>query len=263
MKAPGGTVVLPLLITAVEANFSGDRTTTNQGATLTVAPNGTQHLTINNPAWKVTNAPIGASATGVSVFSGPYPASLDLDFTTFGGWYGLNTINSVSYYTGGGQWVGGLETPVGAMPVSGSASYAGNVNGQYSLYSKCTCADFGIVSGNVGMTANFGTRSVTGKMTNLLVVDGTGFNDPLNDILFSASIGSGSNKFVGTTSVSGPPRAPSGVGTPSGLVGLGLNATGTVVGGFFGPTAQEAGAIWTIDDGAARVIGSFGAKLGN
>ena len=112
------------------------------------------------------------------------------------------------------------------------------------------------------MTANFATGAISGRMTNLLVVNTDGFNDPLNDILFSASIGGGSSRFVGTTSVSGVPREPSGVGTPSGNVGLQLNATGTIVGGFFGPTAQEAGAVWTIDDGRARVIGSFGAKTG-
>jgi hypothetical protein len=41
---------------------------------------------------------------------------------------------------------------------------------------------------------------------------------------------------------------------------LGPNATGTLEGKFFGPAAQEAGAVWTLFDGTRAAIGTLTGK---
>jgi hypothetical protein len=38
------------------------------------------------------------------------------------------------------------------------------------------------------------------------------------------------------------------------------NATGTLEGKFFGPSAQEAGAVWTLFDGTKAAIGTLTGK---
>jgi hypothetical protein len=43
---------------------------------------------------------------------------------------------------------------------------------------------------------------------------------------------------------------------------MGLNATGTLEGRFFGPSAQEAGAVWTLFDGTNAAIGTLGGRRG-
>ena len=63
---------------------------------------------------------------------------------------------------------------------------------------------------------------------------------------------SGGN-FAGTTAATSAP------GTQGSLTG---SAIGTFAGLFFGPAAQELGAVWTLSDGTATVIGTIGAKTG-
>jgi hypothetical protein len=49
-------------------------------------------------------------------------------------------------------------------------------------------------------------------------------------------------------------NAPGGSST---MVGTG---TGTIEGKFFGPSAQEAGAVWTLFDGTRAAIGTLSGK---
>jgi hypothetical protein len=56
----------------------------------------------------------------------------------------------------------------------------------------------------------------------------------------------GTNRFRGATAVAS---------TPSGLFTLSGTATGSITGAFYGPTAQNLGAIWTLSDGTTSAIG--------
>ena len=73
----------------------------------------------------------------------------------------------------------------------------------------------------------------------------------LNTLGFSANIDVSHNLFTGTTQV-----------TSTGDPGWGFNAdaSGSIGGRFFGSSAQEAGAVWTLQDSSHRAIGSFGAR---
>ena len=82
----------------------------------------------------------------------------------------------------------------------------------------------------------------------------SGGGSPWNDVSVSASIATGTNKFSGTTSVSSQPASG-----PSGALLLGNSATGNINGGFYGPAAQNLGAIWSLSDGTTSVIGGVAA----
>jgi hypothetical protein len=175
----------------------------------------------------------------------------NLDWTRVGTWE-----------TGGDKWdyddsfgrtavfVTGFETPSSGMPATGTATYAGVVQGKVFFHpgygeqsSHCFCG-LSSLAGNASFTANFGTRNVSGNLTNM-----TADQSPWNDVAFTSTITG--NAFSGTTSVTS---------VPAGAASLGANATGTVDGRFFGPAVQEAGAVWTLFDGKNAAIGTLTGK---
>jgi hypothetical protein len=111
-----------------------------------------------------------------------------------------------------------------------------------------------LTGGTASFEANFGTRLISGTVIGLMVPDSvngipTGNVRPWNDFAFSSTIAG--NSFGGNTRVTT---------TPGGITSLAGNATGTVEGKFFGPGAQEAGAVWTLFDGAKAAIGTLSGK---
>jgi hypothetical protein len=184
----------------------------------------------------------------------------NLDWTRVGYW---STGGVWDYWEGGtarhrGVFVTGYETPATAIPTTGSASYTGQASGSVffpitgsSGITPCECAEVPI-SGVASFTANFGARSLSGSMTGMTAPhpwDDTLPNVPWNDVAFSATIIGG--RFSGDAAVSN---------SPSGYASLGPNAVGSVDGKFFGPTAEEAGAVWTLFDGTRSAIGTLTGK---
>jgi hypothetical protein len=251
----GGMTVFPLLMTVVSADFAGDQATTEQGATLSVdSVTGRSALTINNAALGVSNVQGNASASNrppvpngtLGVYEGPGA----LAYTRYGAWaiWAPNTA-----FRNGASWLSGLPSPAAQLPLSGSAAYSGTAEGWVSEYHLCTCASAGVFRGDVQVSADFATRAVSGSMTKLDVGTDLFITGPiaLNDIGFAATLDPAQNRFTGTTRVTS---------NPHGTHALSQNATGTITGQFFGPSAQEVGAVFTLSDGVGRVIGSFGAS---
>ena len=135
------------------------------------------------------------------------------------------------------------------MPTTGSATFTGSATGLMYYPSgpdalPCNCQEL-TVQGDAAFTANFGARTLTGGLTNMTRVwwdEGA-----WNDVSFSATIAG--NGFSGTTRVTTAPA-----------LGMGANATGTLEGKFFGPSANEAGAVWTLFDGTNAAIGTLSGK---
>ena len=168
---------------------------------------------------------------------------------------------SVGYWSDGGFWdclpcgrgvfVAGYETPAGAMPTAGSAIYSGVAQGSVFYPSSPGSGatpngseEVSLSGGTASFTANFGTRSLAGSVTGL-----TANGVPWNSFSFSSTIAG--NAFSGNTSVTS---------SPTGVASLAGNATGTLEGRFFGPSAQEASAVWTLFDGTRAAIGTLIAK---
>ena len=97
--------------------------------------------------------------------------------------------------------------------------------------------------GDASLQANFGSGSISGDLTNMHSGFGT-----WNSVSLLGNISGGN--FTGTSAATSAP------GTPGSLSG---SATGTFAGMFFGPNAQELGAVWTLYDGSASAVGTIGA----
>ncbi|MBU6207533.1 MAG: transferrin-binding protein-like solute binding protein [Alphaproteobacteria bacterium] len=245
---PGGTVV---------AQYGGSNNyntnSTKDGQTTT---NGDLTITSStDPA--LTNAG-GGSFKDFSQAAG-------LSYTNFGQWNlspCANTASCLPTYVGvyAGGAPGQSPTPIASMPTTGTATYSG---GAYGLVTLASTSTNGVASvsdfyGTSNLTANFATGGITGSITGInaySVGGGSGqtLYGTLNTIGLTAKI-SGSS-FAGTTSVTGG----AGTATAFDLTG----ATGKISGAFYGPTAQEAAAVFSLSGGnnGVQLVGALGAKL--
>jgi hypothetical protein len=103
------------------------------------------------------------------------------------------------------------------------------------------------VEGSASFSANFGSGQVTGNFTKMQAPGSQAWND----VSLTASISAGTNRFNGSTAATSAP------GTPISLSG---SATGQINGAFFGPAAQNLGAVWSLSDGSGSALGTVTAK---
>jgi hypothetical protein len=115
--------------------------------------------------------------------------------------------------------------------------------------------EIGALSGNAHVSVDFASTAVTGSLTGMTVTDaGSSARTPWNDVTFSGNFRGAT--FNGTAATG---SAPAGAGA----YGLSGAATGRFDGEFYGPTAQEVGAVWSLHestaDGGKSALGVFGA----
>lgn len=246
--AAPGTTLLPLLQTvqvAKGATIGPDSVTMTAGATLVLNPSARQAtFHIANPALDSPNVGLISEpqtvyfeTSGNTVIRLWYSA---LDWTAFGDWTvfpgGVNPVSSEHF----AEFITGFQTPGSAVPTTGSASYIGVASGGR-----------GYISGDANLQANFAARTITGSLTNMTNGSWDDGYLPWNSVSLSASFAAGQSGFTGTSAVSSAPdndRA------------LKAGATGTLVGSFFGPLANELGAVWTLFDGTTAATGTIGAR---
>jgi hypothetical protein len=140
----------------------------------------------------------------------------------------------------------GYETPAANMPASGTATFKGYGGG--TVY-KPVGAEIQstTVAGEASFSVNFSSGQVTGSFTKMQVAPSQAWND----VSLTATVAAGTNRFNGTTAATSAP------GTPMSLSG---SATGNINGAFFGPAAQNLGAVWSLSDGTGSALGTFVAK---
>ena len=116
-----------------------------------------------------------------------------------------------------------------------------------------------VVGGDAHLTANFsGSGGITGSFTNMTVA--TAGSAPYNltsilqwnDVSVNASLTGDRTTFSGTTAAASAPAGPN---------AFSGSATGHIDGGFYGPNADEIGAVWSLsnNNGTATVVGTVGA----
>ncbi|GAA0537585.1 hypothetical protein GCM10008941_16590 [Rhizomicrobium palustre] len=206
---------------------------------------------INNNLSAVTTTTIDSTPAGKT---SPYSFSLvsyGLSYTSFGVWtQSQNDFGKVDYT---GTYLIGMQTPVGNLPTSGSATYAGAgmVAGEVIVPNGATFSAAGL-QGDASMTANFSTGAVTGNFSNMNAYVGTQ-KTPWNSVSFTGNIATGSNSFSGTTT------ATSGA---TGTFALKPDAAGAISGGFYGPNANELAGVWTLSNGdnTGAAIGTVGGR---
>jgi hypothetical protein len=146
----------------------------------------------------------------------------------------------------------GYETAPSAVPTTGTAQFSGLASGYVFKTNNTTVIDT-VVGGNANLSASFSSGQITGGLTHMQQWDGMspspGFL-PWNDVSLSANLTPGTNRFSGTTAATS---------SPSTAFSLTSSATGHFDGAFYGPAAQELGAVWSLSDGSKSVIGSLTA----
>ena len=108
------------------------------------------------------------------------------------------------------------------------------------------------LSGNAAFSADFASGKITGAFTHMQYPNPLG-GLPLTALLLNmsnASIAAGTNRFSGSTAVTSAPQ------NTFSLLG---SATGHIDGAFYGPAAQNLGAIWSLTDGTTSAIGGVAA----
>ena len=259
------TTTFPLLQTAIKIENSmatADIATVSGGSTFNSTSNIRNIVSFSIPGLGITFGPLTKSrgfyyycyttacldGGGRSVDIGVSdPGATNLDWTTFGDWYLYGSESNPATLA---SYVTGYKTPFTAIPTNGTASYSGSTRGHLLIPmadQSNGIRDIGL-TGDAALQANFSTRTITGSLTNMLLD-----LQPWNSVSLQGTISSTQNAFAGRTSAS---SAPVGFGS------LRSSATGSFNGLFFGPSAQELGAVWTLSDGTATAIGSLGAKTG-
>jgi hypothetical protein len=146
-------------------------------------------------------------------------------------------------------YVFGYETPASAMPASGTATFSGFAGAQiYKSGAANIQTDY--ADGRASLSANFGSGQISGALTDMRASGQTENARVWNDVSINAAIAGGTNRFSGTTAVTS---------TSSNAAALSSSATGRIDGAFYGPGAENLGAVWTLHDGVASALGTVTA----
>jgi|GEM_PF-6683262 hypothetical protein len=216
------------------------------------------------PALSLTASNVRGDGTPATTSTGGQisAAFTTMTYTLLGAWSYVPPSGGTSYLS---QIDTGYATPASGVPTSGSASYSGTaasgtgVAGAYAVPSGSGTIQTGTLSGDASLSTNFASNSFTGSFTNMQAqASGSSTTTPWNSVSLNGTLVRQPSGAVlqGTTSTTG---APAGAGT----AGFSSAATGTVVGQFNGPTAQEVGGIWTLSEsaiGGKTAFGTFGVK---
>lgn len=238
-------------------NAAYEGTVTSSGVTYPV-------FNLNVPSLGFTASNVRGDGTSAATSNGGTvnAAIGTLNYTVLGVWTYTVPGGGTSYI---GQAATGYQTPDSGLPTTGSATYTGNSNttgaaiGAYAVNTS-SGAQAGTLSGNVSATANFGSGTLSGTMTNMTATPvGSSTSTPWNNVTFSGNIGTANpntkNTVFGTTAAAAP---PSGAGSAA----FTTAAQGNFSGAFFGPNAQEFGATWTLyepTNGGKAAFGTIGA----
>jgi len=226
------------------------RSTNNAEITADFATYADTHIKSMTNYSSINLNPTSFNGASIKLNSSDYSADVidSYDYVSWGKWAQNNsayvtnqTTNEVSTIKAGNFVF--INQITKDLPQSGSASYTGKLYGDYlELADKIINA--GVVGGNIGLNANFGTKNITGNMN--VTVSGSNwatanFNLPIKSV-------GGGHGFNGNLNTA--------------------NAEEAHIGGVFaGQNATEIGGQFTINHGYGAsdngtVVGVFGATVG-
>ena len=244
-------VTFPLISTSLRSGSSG----------LSAGPASTDAtLTVYSTSANSTSFQLVIPALNLNVtFTNRENIASNMDGWTWGysyvavGSWGAGTsqasLQSVPFYSFG------YETPGSGMPTTGTAQFAGTASANVFQTNNGTVLGTR-VDGKANLSVNFSSGQLAGSLTQMQQWDGVPYNGPpgylpWNDVSLNASIAPGTNRFNGSAAATSAP------GTSFSLAG---SATGNINGAFYGPSAQNVGAVWSLSDGSKSAIGGLAAK---
>jgi hypothetical protein len=250
-------VSFPALATALQATANGlTAVSTNQSATVVLLGTPSQpvlQLIVPSVNLNQTYPLNGRIVSPIPLSNYPYnygdAIAFGLSYVALGGWgqwdWGNLLENPLKSF---GVFAFGYETPVQALPTTGTAVFNGVALGTAFTPVGTDIRATDVIA-DAAFSVDFASGRIAGAFTRGSYL-GVGRWEPWNDVSVSATIAAGSNKFSGTTSVT---TAPGGTFALSGA------ATGSINGGFYGPTAENLGALWTLSDGKTTAVGGVAA----
>jgi hypothetical protein len=248
----GTTFFLNQSVMNITATSATPATVAEIGAvTLTVIDPDFQgsQLRFSIPARDVSAEPLPLKGVRELANGGVVLADMaNLDYTLYGRWnYRPDTTSDRNYQ---GYATAGYQTAPGGVPSSGSATYFGAGTAQVAVIQQSNPqgALGGNFTGDTTLNANFGNGTLTGTLGNMKA--GT---ESWHNVGLSGSISGGA--ISGSTSIVAGPTLPVGYG-------FSANSAGTFNGTFYGPNAEEVGAVWTLTDpnGTRAAYGVFAGR---
>jgi hypothetical protein len=242
-------VTFPLILTSLQRSSTGLSTVSgNQGATATVVS-----TSASSSIMQLTIPSLGVNDTLTfhsNLVSHLGQLTDGLSYAVMGGWQTLQQgqtgpLQSTS------SFVFGYETPPAGVPTSGTAVFSGGPGSVAASIFKTvgTGIQSSYAEGSASFSVNFGSGAIAGSFTKMQQFVPCCSTPPLpwNDVSVTAIISAGTNKFSGSTAAASAP------GTTFSLAG---SATGRIDGAFYGPAAQNLGAVWSLSDGSGSVLGT-------
>ncbi len=269
---PGGTSsAAPILATP-----DGATVTTKQGATYPIyqnvarasnsSPQGVNASLTNDPAHAQVTLNTSVDGSTASVIFGAkdvllnsgdvesvqktqngitysllLAGAMSLDYSRFGVWEQDNGDTLLQSNELLAAIYGGLETPVSNIPTTGSFTYHGQTLG----VGIDRAGNVAAITGNIGLTANFADRSMTGNVSSIALSGSSGVSFPGTTATLTGNLSG--NGYAGSMLVKDSTAATVGDGSFDGR--------------FFGPAAQETAGKWIFQgtDGI-KAMGAFGAR---
>jgi len=241
----------PLLQSAMKLtpeSVTADTSTNSGGATISVVDADARLIRLTIPSLDIDvtfmNPTIDTPLSEGRKLEMWLYSGLDYHGTTF--WEVTDPALDTRYIS---HFVIGRRTPAGDMPTSGGAEFEGNLFGHVFTPGERTS-----VRGSASLNVSFGTGAINGTVNNTsvgVITEPCLCNLPWNNISVSGSITPGASEFSGTTAVTSSPANP---------YTLGSGATGFIDGAFYGPKANELGAVWSLQDGLSTAVGTIDTR---
>jgi hypothetical protein len=250
----------PVSVSSLEATQTGlSATSPNQGATVSFeVTRYAVHGTLSIPAVNVS----------ARIYWDAVDAGLTvLNYVSLGTW--AEPQSNLGAYGSITAFAFGYETPKTSMPTTGTASYGGVAEGTV-LKPVDGSIRAAFVRGAAGLSVDFASGKINGSFTGMTQSDyvsyangsghlapvtgqifGGGGSHPWNDVSVTATIAGGTNRFSGSTAATSSPTT---------TFSLSASAKGYIDGAFYGPDAENLGAIWSLSDGTGSALGTVGAQ---
>lgn len=178
----------------------------------------------------------GSTTDNLVLFNtGASNPTISLTYSTYGAWQHIEQVaNGIDVRTA--FYTFGIKTKASDMPRSGSASYQTTLDGQFASASGVYA-----LSGDSDLIADFGAGTVGFTM------------NPIGQNIFDGSI-----KTFGTLAGNGNINFDASSFSAQNSLGQGYNVT--LRGGFYGPQANEIGAIFLLSDNGGAGSGAIVGK---
>ena len=260
---------LPITLTADSsaAGFTESVTFTTPGGSIVASAGGSNKVVqygsgLIAGTYGITSSTDGGIATSGSGLYQIFDNELGLQYASFGLWQLSNCADSTSclpLYVGSFGGASPGQTLTATMPtLTGYASYWGGAVGYVQQASGTNSHNLAEFLGTLGLSANFSTGDITGGITNgrAYTLLGSGTQTVIgtvNDIAIAGTISGTTSTATTTASTTAAGVAPTGFDISG--------SSGSLIGGFYGPSAQETAGTFYLNGGAngTSLVGSIGA----